>query len=304
MPSPEWWVERGLGETRSALVADGEILAARIELDGIVRAGTRLEARLVRTGRPALASADGEDYLLPDGAPGISEGASLSVEVTRERIPGTEPWKRPLARLAPELPAEPAPSPRPLTFPGADKLGAVGWDDLLEEASSGIVRFPGGELRLHVTPAMTLIDVDGTLAPKPLALAAAAAAARSMARLDIGGSIGIDFPTVAGKADRQQIGETLDAHLPAPFERTALNGFGFLQVVRPRRRASLLELAADRGGFEARALLRRAALEGTGPTTLHPSPAATRWLEARPELVAALGAQRGGTVTLAAPRQG
>ena len=116
------------------------------------------------------------------------------------------------------------------------------------------------------TPAMTLIDVDGTLPPADLAAAGAEAAARAILRHDIGGSIGIDLPTVAGKAQRQRIGELVDAILPQPFERTAVNGFGFLQIVRPRRRASLFELAADRPAFEARALLRRAAMERTGAT--------------------------------------
>jgi hypothetical protein len=57
-----------------------------------------------------------------------------------------------------------------------------------------------------------------------------------------------------------------------PFERTAMNGFGFLQIVRPRRHSSLLELASDRPAFEARALLRRASREvGAIGHVAHPS---------------------------------
>jgi len=77
-------------------------------------------------------------------------------------------------------------------------------------------------------------------------------------RHGIAGSIGIDLPTAGSKAARLAAGEAVDAILPQPFERTAVNGFGFVQVVRPRQRASLVELAQDRAGFEARALLRRA----------------------------------------------
>ena len=42
---------------------------------------------------------------------------------------------------------------------------------------------------------MTLIDVDGYLAPAELAVLGAAEAAQAIRRLDIGGSIGIDLPT-------------------------------------------------------------------------------------------------------------
>ena len=40
----------------------------------------------------------GIEYLLPRGAPESREGATLAIEVTREAIPGAEPWKRPLAQ--------------------------------------------------------------------------------------------------------------------------------------------------------------------------------------------------------------
>ncbi len=71
-------------------------------------------------------------------------------------------------------------------------------------------------------------------------------------------SIGIDFPTVAGKAERLAVAAAIDAALPMPFERTAMNGFGFLQIVRPRPRASLPERwRADPAAAAARALLRQ-----------------------------------------------
>src|SRR5205085_3058030 len=129
-----------------------------------------------------------------------------------------------------------------------------------------------GDWRLSPPPAMTLIDGAGALPAPELAMAVARAAAASVLRLDIGGSIGIDLPTIAGKAERQAVGESIDAILPKPFERTAMNGFGFVQIVRPRQRASLLELAADRASFEARALLRQAGREPAGSKRLvaHP----------------------------------
>ncbi|RYG87050.1 MAG: ribonuclease, partial [Alphaproteobacteria bacterium] len=64
---------------------------------------------------------------------------------------------------------------------------------------------------------------------------------------------------LTSKAARQAVAEAVDAALPQPFERTTVNGFGFLQIVRRRNRPSLPEmLRADLIGAETRAELRRA----------------------------------------------
>jgi hypothetical protein len=186
-------------------------------------------------------------------------------------------------------------------FPsGRDELGAADWEDLIEHARSGVISFAGGELRISPTPAMTLIDVDGYLPPEALALLGSAEAASWVNRLDIGGSIGIDLPTAGSKSARQAAAQAIDDALRQPFERTAVNGFGFVQIVRPRTRASLLELAQDRGEFEARALLRRAALGEPGQKTLVAAPAVVRVLEAHADWLPRLSRQLGGTVRLRA----
>jgi hypothetical protein len=289
---PEWLIERGIGETRAALVEDGEIVEARVRRDGVVAAGTILEAKLVAVAPRVAVEADGETFLLPHGVSGVSEGRRLFVEVSREALGGSEPWKRGFARITAEAARE-AP-------PLAD--GAEGriehWDDLLEEARSGIIAFNGGELRVEPTSAMTMIDVDGWLTPAELAQVAAWAAARAIRRLDIGGSIGIDCPTLGSREARQEVDRILDEYAPKPSERTAMNGFGFVQVVRPRPRASLVVLAQDRAPFEARALLRRAAFEPAGPKRLVAHPAVIAVLEAKRDWMEALARQVGGAVGL------
>jgi len=303
---PEWLIERGIGETRAVLVDGGEIIEARIVLEGAVQAGSVIAARLVHVGtngRNAVARDEsGAEYLLPRGAPGVTEGASLDIEVTREAIPGAEPWKRPMARVT-GGPAAPARSleARLLAFPAPrDELARAGWDDLIDEARSGVVRFDGGELRISPTPAMTLIDVDGFLPPEELAVRGAAQAAKAIRRLDIGGSIGIDLPTSGSKAGRQKAADAIDAMLPQPFERTAVNGFGFVQIVRPRLRASLVELAQDRASFEARALLRRVAVGPPGPRRLVAHPGMIAILESRRDWIEGLARQVGGAIELRA----
>lgn len=294
---PEWLIERGIGETRAALVDDGRIVEARILVEGTVPAGTVLQARLNSVGRNAVAVAGGLEYLLPRGAPGVTEGGALTIEVMREALGGAEPWKRPLARVADGLPRAATDVAGREAIDG--ELDEAGWPELIDEARGGLIGFAGGELRISLTPAMTLIDVDGHLPAAELAVAGARAAAMAIRRHGIGGSIGIDLPTTEGKAARQAAAEAVDATLPKPFERTAVNGFGFLQIVRPRARASLFELAADRAGFEARALLRLARRE-VGSIRLAAHPAVVAVLEARRDWIEALSRQVGGPVTLRA----
>jgi hypothetical protein len=299
---PEWLIERGIGETRFARIKDERIVEARILVDGIVPAGTELLGRLKRSGFQLFAEANGQDYLLPKGAHGVTDGGELKVEVTREIVPGWESWKRPLARLIDGAArAVDRMSGREIAFPGAaNRFTAAGWDDLIEQARTGVVPFHGGELHVFPTPAMTLIDVDVAVPSEQSAVHAAHAAARAILRLGVAGSIGIDFPTISGRTARASVAQAIDDCLPQPFERTGLNGFGFLQIVRPRRHASLIELAQDRAAFEARALLRRAAFEPAGAKQLVANSAVISVLADHPEWLEALARQVGGAVGLRA----
>lgn len=304
-----WLYEAGIGEARAALVNNDRIVEAAIELDGEpLRVGTVASARLVallpgRRGRVAL---DGGEALL-QVPPGITEGAALTVEIVREALPeaGRAKLAKAVAtdapiRAAPDLLARLTASGLPvrqLRPHEPDALEAAGWSELLDEATTGEILFPTGALRMSPTPAMTLFDVDGGPPLDALSIAAAHQVAAAIRRHGIGGSIGIDFPTLQGKAQRQAVAAAIDDGLPQPFERTAMNGFGFLQIVRPRPRASLPELLrADPVGAAARAVLR--SLERTPPTASrrHTLPAAVHArLLAQPEWLAEL-AHRTGVV--------
>lgn len=291
---PEWLIERGIGETRAALVEGGEIVEARVRRDGVIPAGTILEAKLVAVAPRVAVEAGGETFLLPRGVSGVSEGRTLLVEVTREALGGAEPWKRGLARITSD-------EPRAAPVLADGREGSIAeWDDLLEDARNGIIPFDGGELRIEPTAAMTMIDVDGWLEPAQLAHVAAWSASRAIRRLDLGGSIGIDFPTPGSKEARRDVDRVLDDYLPKPSEHTAINGFGFVQVVRPRARASLIELARDRASFETRALLRRVAAECPGSKRIVAHPAVVALLEQHRAWLDALGRQVGGGVSLRA----
>lgn len=308
---PEWLYEAGIGEARAALVDDGSIVQAAIEPDdagplvGAAHRARLVELLPVRRGRVALDG--GGEALLTALPPGITQGAALTVEITREAIP--EPGRLKPARAV-ATDASPAAGPdllarlhasghpvRQLRPHEPDFLEQAGWSELLEEATDGDIAFPGGALRMTPTPAMTLFDVDGAPPADALARAAAPVVAAAILRHGIGGSIGIDFPTVEGKTGRQAVAAALDVALPPPFERTAMNGFGFLQIIRPRPRASLPErLAANPAAAAARALLRRLEREPPGgPRDLRVLPSVHAALLARPDWLAEL-ARRTGVV--------
>ena len=238
-----------------------------------LRLGAIVPARLTSIAGIATLEDGSEAVLDPAG---LTEGAAFHAEVIREAIPEPGRPKPPRVRRTElSLRAGPTLAERVGASPpafGPDLLEQAGWSELLEEATSGEIAFEGGALRMSLTPAMTLFDVDGALPLEALAEAGAAAAARATRRFGINGSIGIDLPTLP-RDRRQAAAQAVDALLPRPFERTAVNGFGFLQIVRRRERPSIPELLqADPVGAAARALLRRAERH-KGPVTLHAAPA-------------------------------
>jgi hypothetical protein len=305
----EWLYEEGIGENRAILVENDEILVAAIELPGEVRCGTVISGRLVQIplpGRRGIVDTEEGQVMVEPLPPALTEGQKVRVEIVREPIaePGkpkfakgriTEAEEREGASLAERIG-----SPAPLKQLGPDRFEQAGWDELIDEALGQEIDFPGGELRMSLTPAMTLFDVDGFLPPAELAVAGAEAAASAIRRLDIGGSIGIDLPTVPSRTDRLRAVAALDAVLPRPFERTAVNGFGFLQVVRRRERRSLPELLQwDEIGGAARDLLRRAERHsGIGARELVAAPPVIARLQAHPEWLEALARRIGAPVAL------
>ncbi len=304
----EWLYEAGIGENRAILLTDNQIIEARIELPGL-RAGTVADARLTSILSPrrrGLATLDDGTEILVEPLDATTEGGRMRIEIVREAIPEPGAVKRTKGRITdaplcngPDLAMQIGPH-RTLGLHDADRFEAAGWSELLECAENGVMSFAGGTARITLTPAMTLIDIDGTLPPQTLALAGAAAAARAIRRMGIAGNIGIDLPTVAGKAERAAIAAIIDADLPPPFERTAVNGFGFVQIIRPRIRASLLEIIQnDPVAAAARALMRQCARSAIiGSSVITASAPIIAILHQNSEWIARLERLNGGAISL------
>lgn len=303
----DWLVEEGIAEHRAVRLDGDRIAEARVAWPGRLAAGWVVEAKLVsRVGGSARGTAmtvSGEEILV-DRLPKVaSEGAPVRLIVTRAALDGPGRFKRaqgrpsdaPLARpaLADRLRAQGAPMRVVRRFP------AGAWEELIDDALTGEVAFAGGMLLFTPTPAMTTVDVDGSLPPRALALAAIPELARGLGRFDLGGSVAVDFPTLPNRGDRRAVDEAIGAALADwPHERTAMNGFGLVQIVARLERPSLLHLAAwQRLALVWRQLLRRAELlEGPGTLELSIHPSLERVIE--PAHLAALERRAGAGVKL------
>lgn len=310
----EWLYEAGIGECRAALVEGGRIVEARIEREGEgPRVGAIVEARLVEAGKGALVALElpGQPVATLWGVPsGTSIGAKLSIEITRMALRERGRDKPARARLSdgsagsgPDLRDRIAATGFPvveLRPTDADRLEEAGWSELIDHIRTGNWPFAGGALWIDTTPAMTLIDIDGDGDGSALARAGAEAAVDAILCCDIGGSIAIDFPSLAGRSERQAIDALIDELLPQPFERTAINGFGLMQIIRRRERPSLIEqVRFDPVATDAALLLRQAErARGTGVLQLTARPAVADHIAARPHWAAELEKRVGRPVEI------
>ncbi len=223
---------------------------------------------------------NGQDVLVDRLPAQIAEGAGVSLTITRSAIGERGRTKLPLGRISHDAPRQPSLADM-LRSDGSRvrevrAFPDIGWSDLVGDACTGSAVFQGGMLLIDPTPAMTVIDVDGTGDARNLALAAVAPIAGVLRRFDIGGVVGVDFPTMPAKTDRRAVDDALAAALhDFPHERTAMNGFGFVQIVSSLRRPSLVHRASlAHGPFAARQLLRQAeGIAGAGAIllTMHPA---------------------------------
>lgn len=303
----KWLIEEGIGEHRAIRLSSDGIEQARVQWPGAELAagevGDAVLRRRLGEGSAGLVEFPGGQQAFGTLIPRrISIGARVRMRVTREAIAERGRLKLAQARHC-EADLRQAP-------PLAEALREEGhevkvirrfpessdWDELWIDAARQQVDFHGGTLLFAETPAMTLIDVDGG-PDRAIWSNAIPVLARALKRFDLGGNIGIDFPTVQDRNDRKSLDARLGECLQGwPHERTSMNGFGFVQIVARLERPSLLHrIARDRAGSAARLLLRRAEqVEGAGAILLTCHTAVASAL--RPEWLAELERRAGRRV--------
>ena len=280
----EWLVEHGIGETRGLLLDGDNILAARIHWPGELQASqiafAKLASKTSGNRRGTAVLEDGREILVDKLPPQANEGSTIGVQIVRAPVAERGRLKLAQARcfvVGNQLVDPNAKAAIPVSPDAWMERGVVGsfaadaWEDVWTAASEGKLEFRGGELLCSVTPAMSVIDIDGNGSPRELSLAAIPAIARALRWFDVGGNIGIDFPTIESKAERKAVDAALNEALADwPHERTAMNGFGFVQLVTRLEGPSLLHrFATSRTAMCARYALRVAErAEGTGPVLL------------------------------------
>ena len=311
-----WLYEAGIGESRALRLDDGALAKIRIErTDGSVRAGAVVDAKFTQiwvAGKSGIVTLpDGQEALLQPLPKGLTEGSIVRVMIVRTAVTErTGQAKRAKAQPAdgdsalcdgPDLLAEINASGLPVKqvhAHEADIFARHGWHEAMEQAESGRIDFEGGSLLISLTPAMTLFDVDGPLAPIELTKRAAKAVALALIRFDIAGNIGVDFPTLQAKAERAAVTAIFDDYMAANCERTAINGFGFMQIVSRKVRPSVPEIMqANRSVNAALKLLQQAERDrGTGPMQLVAHPAVVNKLI--PSMVEELAKRTGRPVSV------
>lgn len=293
----ELWRDDAPGERRAALVEDGQIVEIHIQRDLHWALGETCEGRIDRkTPSGSYVVSDDGDEILIRGKVEAGEGERVVFEIKREAI--AEPGR-----------AKPAEGRVLEAMAQVSRNKDILWDDRLSALNADAIRTqPFGDAfdagiagSSHVgdvtvsfqrTKAGLVFDVDGVGDPIAINLLAAKEIARLLRLYQVGAMVMIDFVAVDSKPSRIQIAEAFDSAAALdlrPFERSAVNGYGLMQVVRARPRPSVLDhlfgtrIASPSDETQALSLLREAATSsGFGP----------RIITARPEMTTLIMSHR------------
>ena len=307
---PEIWRDDAPGERRAALVENENIVEIHMQRDTLWALGETGTGRIDRkTPSGAYVIADDNSELLLRSRISDPEGMRVTFEVTREAI--AEPGRVKPAEIAlrdsgvlPSLEKGALWDARLTAF--AQPVISTSIADGFDIALSGQSQLGSVIISFQRTKAGLVFDVDGIGSAFDINQVAAAEIARLLRLYQVGAMVMIDFVSMEPKAQRTQIAEIFDAASVVdgrPFARTAINGYGLMQVVRARPRPSVLDhlfgtrIAALSDETQAYWLLRAVAQSsGFGARTMTTRPEVAtllqsdRWATWRAQAVRLAGA--------------
>lgn len=244
----ELWHDDAPGERRAALVEDGNIVEIHIQRDMQWVLGEGGEGRVDRktpSGTYVVAADDSE--LLLRSKISEPDGARVEFEVVRESISEPGRIKPPEVKLrdtvSGDLDQKAALWTRRVGLLGQNSLTAP-VAEAFDVALAGQSRIGDVTISFQRTKAGLVFDVDGIGDAFVINSIAATEVARLLRLYQVGAMVMIDFVAMESKAQRTKIAEIFDAAAAydrRPFERTAINGYGLMQVVRARPRPSVLD---------------------------------------------------------------
>ncbi len=238
------------GETRAVLFEGGNPVELHIWRASQSPVGGVYDVRI--TSRSAAHDyarlSDGDEVILPTAA-GQHEGTAHRVKIIRQQI--CEPGKVKLAVAAPS--DEALSNDETLAALWRAELSArcdrvidapPEFDDYFDIAASGRSDASDATLWFERTKAGLVFDVDGSGDAAAINHAAATEIARLLRLFQIGGAAMIDFVGMENKAARLTVGATFDeasAADPRGYERTSINGYGLMQIIRAKPGPSILD---------------------------------------------------------------
>lgn len=286
----EYWVDDAPGERRAAKVEHGQIVEIHLQRFGQFVVGETGQARIVSK-TPAgtyLQSDDGREFSMRQQV-ALAEGGRVGFEITRGAIAEPGLVKPAEAKLLDGISASPVTAAVLWARRFSGTMPTHDLSDAFDAALAGVSHTGDATTSFQRTKAGLVFDVDGTGDPLAINMAAATEIARLLRLYQVGAMVMIDFIAVDSKSARQKVAEVFDTAAaldPRSFERTAINGFGMMQVVRPRPMPSVLDqlfgtrIASLSDETQALWLLREASRStGFGPRTITTRPAVATLLQ-------------------------
>jgi len=244
----EIWRDDAPGERRAAFVEHGNIVEIHIQRDALWALGEYGAGRVDRkTPSGAYVIADDNIELLLRSKMGAPEGARIMFEVTREAI--AEPGRHKPPEILLREGVREAPIDKDALWDA--RMASLGQSVINASIAEGFDVAIAGQshvgdvtISFQRTKAGLVFDIDGIGDAFAINMVAATEIARLLRLYQVGAMVLIDFVSMESKTQRTQVAEAFDvASLadPRPFERTAINGYGMMQVVRARPRPSILD---------------------------------------------------------------